>query len=165
MVLPDSHRVPRAPWYLGYRPGGYIFSPTGLSPPVVVLSSTLRLKYTFVTPWTVCNLSRPVPQPPANNGCSLLHLLGLGSSPFARRYLGNHCCFLFLGVLRCFSSPGAPPYPMCSGMDAWVLTQAGSPIRVSPDQRLFAATRGFSQLTTPFVGPKRQGIHRVPLVA
>src|SRR5689334_3307290 len=29
---------------------------------------------------------------------------GLGSSPFARRYLGNHYCFLFLLVLRCFSS-------------------------------------------------------------
>ena len=34
-------------------------------------------------------------------------LLGLASFPFARRYLGNHVCFLFLRVLRCFSSPGA----------------------------------------------------------
>ncbi len=33
---------------------------------------------------------------------------GLGSSPFARHYLGNHCYFLFLRVLRCFSSPGSP---------------------------------------------------------
>ena len=31
---------------------------------------------------------------------------GLGSFPFARRYYGNHFCFLFLRVLRCFSSPG-----------------------------------------------------------
>ena len=30
---------------------------------------------------------------------------GLGSSPFARHYWGNHCYFLFLRVLRCFSSP------------------------------------------------------------
>ena len=30
----------------------------------------------------------------------------MGSSPFARRYLGNRCFFLFLRVLRCFSSPG-----------------------------------------------------------
>ena len=29
---------------------------------------------------------------------------GLGSSAFARRYLRNHYCFLFLQVLRCFSS-------------------------------------------------------------
>ena len=32
--------------------------------------------------------------------------LGLGSFPFARRYSGNRCFFLFLRVLRCFSSPG-----------------------------------------------------------
>ena len=34
---------------------------------------------------------------------------GLGSSPFARHYWGNHCYFLFLQVLRCFSSPRSPP--------------------------------------------------------
>ena len=32
---------------------------------------------------------------------------GLGCSLFARRYLGNHFCFLFLWLLRCFSSPGS----------------------------------------------------------
>ena len=31
---------------------------------------------------------------------------GLASFPFARRYLGNRFFFLFLRVLRCFSSPG-----------------------------------------------------------
>ena len=50
---------------------------------------------------------------------------GLGSSPFARRYLGNRCFFLFLRVLRCFSSPGSPPYLMDSGMD-----DRGPPCRV-----------------------------------
>ena len=38
-------------------------------------------------------------QPP---GCR--NIRGLGSSPFARHYWGNHCYFLFLQVLRCFSS-------------------------------------------------------------
>ena len=33
---------------------------------------------------------------------------GLGSSPFARHYWGNHCYFLFLQVLRCFSSLRSP---------------------------------------------------------
>ena len=33
---------------------------------------------------------------------------GLASFPFARRYLGNRCFFLFLGLLRCFSSPRSP---------------------------------------------------------
>ena len=31
---------------------------------------------------------------------------GLGCSAFARHYLRNHYCFLFLRVLRCFTSPG-----------------------------------------------------------
>src|SRR4029079_4553214 len=31
---------------------------------------------------------------------------GLGSSAFARRYWRNHYCFLFLRVLRWFTSPG-----------------------------------------------------------
>jgi hypothetical protein len=35
--------------------------------------------------------------------------VGLGSSRFARRYSGNDGCFLFLGVLRWFSSPGCLP--------------------------------------------------------
>ena len=33
---------------------------------------------------------------------------GLGSSAFARRYWRNHFCFLFLRLLRWFSSPGSP---------------------------------------------------------
>ena len=35
-----------------------------------------------------------------------LNWAGLGSCAFARHYLRNHCCFLLLRVLRCFSSPG-----------------------------------------------------------
>ena len=35
---------------------------------------------------------------------------GLASFHFARRYFGNHFCFLFLRLLRCFSSAGVPPY-------------------------------------------------------
>ena len=37
---------------------------------------------------------------------------GLASFPFARRYLGNRCFFLFLLLLRCFSSEGWPPKRM-----------------------------------------------------
>ena len=36
-------------------------------------------------------------------------MCGLGCSLFAHHYLGNHNCFLFLRLLRCFSSPGLPP--------------------------------------------------------
>ena len=39
---------------------------------------------------------------------------GLGSSDFARRYSRNQCLFLFLQVLRCFSSLRSLPYTMNS---------------------------------------------------
>ena len=49
------------------------------------------------------------PYNPARATAAAFHAYGLGSSPFARRYSGNHCCFLFLEVLRCFSSLGSLP--------------------------------------------------------
>lgn len=38
----------------------------------------------------------------------------LGFSLFTRRYSGNHCCFLFLHLLRCFNSVGSLTWLMCS---------------------------------------------------
>ncbi len=90
---------------------------------------------------------------------------GLGSSHFARRYSGNRVFFLFLEVLRCFSSLGSLPPPMYSVTDDWALPQPGFPIRTSSDQSLLAAPRGLSQLATSFIASWRQGIHRSPLVA
>ena len=84
---------------------------------------------------------------------------GLGSSPFARRYLGNHVCFLLLRVLRCFSSPGLPPHSRVSGS-----LQMGCPIRKSPDHGLFAPPRSLSQLITSFFASESQGIPRTLLV-
>ena len=55
----------------------------------------------------------------------------MGSFPFARRYSGNHCCFLLLRVLRCFSSPGSSPATMDSSLDGRLLLLPGSPIRTS----------------------------------
>ena len=52
---------------------------------------------------------------------------GLGSFPFARRYLENRCFFLFLALLRCFSSGGSLPCVM-----DWRMDDRGSLCRVSP---------------------------------
>ena len=41
--------------------------------------------------------------------------------------------------------------------------RVGFPIRISTDQSLFAAPRGFSQRTTSFIASRRQGIHQMPL--
>ena len=76
---------------------------------------------------------------------------GLGSFQFARRYLGNHCCFLFLRVLRCFSSPGSPYMAMDSPYSDWSLSSQVSPFR---DRRvkgyllLTVAYRSLSRLTS-----------------
>jgi hypothetical protein len=72
--------------------------------------------------------------------------------------------FLFLWVLRCFSSPGSlhRPYVFRSGC-RW-FAAAGFPIRKSSDHHLYTATRGLSQCPTSFIGVWRQGIHRVPLL-
>ena len=72
--------------------------------------------------------------------------LGLDCAAFARHYLRYHFCFLFLRVLRCFSSPGSPQLSWCPAF-----SRAGCPIRVSADHFAFADPRGFSQLITPFV--------------
>ena len=68
--------------------------------------------------------------------------------------------FLFLQVLRCFSSLRWLSFSECMAF-----SHAGSPIRTSPDHRLFAAPRSFSQLSTSFLASKSLGILRPLLFA
>ena len=91
--------------------------------------------------------------------------IGLGCSNFARHYSRNHCCFLFLRVLRCFSSPGSPHTPIYSVHDNTLLIVLSSLIRISADLKIFAPPRSFSQLVTSFFGAMYQGILRKPFVA
>src|SRR5580698_3005213 len=84
---------------------------------------------------------------------------GLGCSEFARHYYRNHGCFLFLGVLRWFTSPGSLRHPMYSDSGNECSLSLGFPIRKSPDHSLLAASRSLSQLVTSFIACLRQGIH------
>ena len=54
---------------------------------------------------------------------------------------------------------------MCSTKGYHRSAVVGFPIRISPDHRLYTATRGFSQCPTSFFGTWRQGILRKPLLA
>ena len=81
--------------------------------------------------------------------------IGLGSAPFARHYSGYRLFFLFLRVLRCFSSPGSPRDLVA--VPGSLL--AGFPIRTSAGHRAFAPHRGFSQLITSFFASES---HRHP---
>ena len=49
-------------------------------------------------------------------------------------------CFLFLRVLRCFTSPGSPPAAMDSPQAEAVLPATGFPIRRSTDQSLVSGS-------------------------
>ena len=69
--------------------------------------------------------------------------IGLGSSDFARRYFRNRSFFLFLRLLRCFSSPGSPPYVMDWRMDTWGLLMWVSPFR-------YPRIRAYLQLPVAF---------------
>ncbi len=104
---------------------------------------------------TVVSVAPTVLQPRV----SRLHDRGLDSCGFARHYSRNHCCFLFLQVLRCFSSPGSPR--PCGRYRRF--TAVGCPIRTSAPRRIFAPPRGFSQLVTSFFASESLGILHVPL--
>ena len=67
------------------------------------LSSCIQLIINFVTLSTNC-VVMSVPQHLLYNVHRLSRIEGLGSSHFARRYFGNHYYFLFVLLLRCFSS-------------------------------------------------------------
>ena len=90
-------------------------SVTGLSPSLAGCSKTFLLPYASHAAVRTPGCTHP----------------GLGSSHFARRYFGNRCFFLFLRVLRCFSSPGSPRMAMNSPY-----ADRGSLCRVSPFRNL-----------------------------
>ena len=94
MVPPASHRVSRVRRYSGscrllnnftYR----AFTFSGLTSQSILLSSQIAFAVLYPEGITT---------------------LGLASSRFARRYFGNLFWFLFLRLLRCFSSAGLPWY-------------------------------------------------------
>ena len=76
------------------------------------LPRALRLPQRFLTLAITAATIQKVPQPRTRNACRLSHAHGLASSAFAHHYSRNHYCFLFLRVLRCFTSPRyhQPPY-------------------------------------------------------
>ena len=88
-----------------------------------------------------------------------------GWSVFARHYSRNRSYFLFLRVLRCFSSPGSPHTTMNSLYDNAYFYALSSLIRISAGHRIFAPLRSFSQLVTSFFGAMYQGILRMLFVA
>lgn len=113
---------------------------------------------------TPAEATTTLPQPPLHNACRLSHEVGLASSDFARHYSRNHGCFLFLRVLRCFTSPCSlhTPYfiqvQVTRHNSCWV-----SPFGHPRINARLPTPQGISQAPTSFIGSRCQGIHHVPL--
>ena len=106
MVPADSYGISRVPHYLGaLSEKVHYLSFTGLSPSLADLSRVVQLDMHFVTSRPILQVGQTESRYPGTTTSADFNIAaGLGCSPFARRYLGNHGCFLFLEVLRCFSS-------------------------------------------------------------
>ena len=82
-------------------------SPTGLSPPVAALSNALRLPQQ--SPRRAGRPLRKRPPTPRGQRLPPVTPARFGLLPVRSPLLGESlACFLFLRVLRCFSSPGSP---------------------------------------------------------
>ena len=107
---------------------------TGLSPSTVAVSTAF---------WFPDNSLSSLLQPR-----HVLERTGLGSAPFARHYSGYRLFFLFLWVLRCFSSPGSPTLTSVHGLQPCGLPHSemlgSKPVCSSPS--LFAAYHVFHRL-------------------
>ena len=117
LALPDGsgwfRQDSTCPALLRVLLGNHTISSTGLSPSMEWLSK--HFLYNMIVHFAALQ-----PQNCRNN-------LGLGYFHFARHYSGNHYCFLFLRLLRCFSSARSPTY-------VWlVFNQPGFPIQKSTD--------------------------------
>ena len=76
---------------------------------------------------------------------------GLGCSDFARRYSRNHSCFLFLRLLRCFSSAGSPTLAGVTGLQPAGLPHSDThgSMLVCSSPWIFAAYRVLHRLWKP----------------
>ena len=142
----SSVRIPRVPTYSGYcRPSvNFAYGIFTLSDLLFQNSSAIHIGA----------LRSPYPE--------RISTFGLGSSDFARHYFRNRFYFLFLRVLRCFSSPGSPYGFMSRSCN---IIARSSLIRISADLGIFASPRSFSQLVTSFFGAMYLGILLLLFVA
>ena len=151
-----SRRIPRAPRYSGAGlPQSSSFR--------VRASHPLRTHF----PEGSATLMTRRGAGPTTPGAAAMHRPGLGSCAFARHYLRNHCYFLFLRVLRCFSSPGSPTASMrCDGI-APAGSRPSSPPRATgiPHAPFLSFLDVFRLQTFSCLAlPRSRGAHKIALL-
>ena len=137
MVPADSDRISRVPPYSGGALLAALLPVRGFHP----------LQRSFPT----ASRSRAAHQRALLQPRHCRNNTGLGSFPFDRHYSGNRYFFLFLRVLRCFSSPGSPQSILVHGLQPCGFSH--SDIRGSQSvcnyPRLFAAYHVLHRLRKP----------------
>ena len=118
MVPPDSDGISRVPPYSGHQYEElHLFAyGTFTLCGSTFQSDSAKVSFCNFAPTLDCrNMIAHNPDSATHPG---LHTIGLGCSHFAHRYSGNRFCFLFLEVLRCFSSLRSLPkdYVFIQGM-------------------------------------------------
>ena len=152
MVLPGSRRVPRVPRYSGTGRGSLSLFAYGAITLCRRSFQIVRLRNRFFTPRHHCSGAMSGPATPPLQRLQTWHNDGLGSSLFARRYWGNRVCFLFLRVLRWFTSPGWLRHPMYSDGDLEDCPRGVAPfgdLRVKACLRLTEAYRSLPRPSSP----------------
>ena len=153
--LQPKFLVLRSTWVYSQRPSVFVYGAFTCSGALFQHASTnFRLSYSVEAQQRFLRISR---YPLAGNGCCLAPV-GFGLSPLRSPLLGGSLRFLFLRLLRCFTSPGSSPCGVM-GLLPW-----GCPIQISADLCLLAAPRGVSPLAASFFGCKCQGIRSMPLL-
>ena len=127
MVPACSHKVSRVSWYSGYRLVSSSFM-YGAFTLFGRLSQNLSIKLTESIPRSEPRHARTPVWPLSISLAATLEIT---------------CCFLFLWLLRCFSSPGSLPYVM-----DWRMDDRSSSGRVSPFRNL--RIRAYLQLPAAF---------------
>jgi hypothetical protein len=152
VVLADSHKITRVPCYSGTTTHAY---------QPFRLQDSHPLRSRFPTHSTTTSNIRAHPMPRMNEWphntahatLARLHTHGLGSSAFARHYSRNHYYFLFLWVLRCFTSPRSPHTPYIFRCGSRHMTCRGvSPFGHPRITVRLPTPRGLSQVTASFIG-------------
>ena len=151
VVLPDSHRVSRAPWYSGpspSEPGS--FRLRGCHPLWPAFPDRSAKILVCDSPTAPYHCPAKAFDPPHTTHTGLAYV-GFRLFPFRSPLLGESRLLSFPAGTEMFH------FPAWASLRVWIprriggIHRLGFPIRASPDHGLLAAPRGLSQLATPFV--------------
>ena len=151
MVLLDSHKVSRAPWYSGpvsneptfFRLQDYHLLWSGFP-----ARSARTLVCHSLTPLYWCPIQASNPSCTTRTGLTYMRF---GLFPFRSPLLRESLLLSVPAGTEMFH------FPALASRRLWIqrriggIHRLGFPIRASPDHGLLAASRGLSQLATPFI--------------